>query len=168
MSSITIICIHLIILLSNIVFIRRTIAVSQCDFSSAIYLQSATYSHSLVLRVQPMLSFEEHYQKNDHVIKEVLVREVIKMPTVNYRHKIKINDIVIIRINDNDDTFLDNSCWHLLRVPTVDVILFLNETHNNEFDLQYPPIESTFRVRENIDAVLNRGEYLLNMQVFSS
>jgi hypothetical protein len=164
MSSTTIVCIQLIILISNIIFIRLTTAVSQCDLSSAINLQSATYIHSLILRVQPINSSEEDYQKTRIAIRKVLVREVIKIPTVN-QHQVKMNDIIIIRINDNDNDneFLDNSCWHLLRISTVDVILFLNETKTDAFDLHYPPVESTLRVRQHIDAVLSHGEYLLNM-----
>ncbi|CAF0966327.1 unnamed protein product [Adineta steineri] len=161
MSSITIICIQLIILISKISFIHQAIAVNQCDFSSSIYLQAATYTHSLVLRVQPLHLLDQDYNINNTIIRKVLVREVIKIPTNNnnHHHHIKMNDIIIIRINDNDDEFLDNSCWHLLRISTVDVILFLNETNTNEFDLHYPPVESTLRVRENIDAVLNHETY---------
>jgi hypothetical protein len=160
MSSTTFACIQLIILITNIIFIPLTTAVSQCDLSSAINLQSAAYIHPLILRVQQIHSFEEDYQKNKTVIRKVLVREVIKVSTVN-QYKIKMNDIIIIRINDNK--FLDNSCWYLLRISTVDVILFLNETNVDPFDLHYPPVESTLRVRQHIDAVLNHGEYLLNM-----
>jgi hypothetical protein len=166
MSSTTIVCIQLIILISNIIFIHLTIAVSECDLSSAINLQSATYSHSLILRVQPIRSSEEDYKTNKILIEKVLVREVIKIPTVHHhQHQVKMNDIIIIRINDDDDDngFFADSCWQLLRISTVDVILFLNETNANEFDLHYPPVESTLRVRQHIDAVLNYGEYLLNM-----
>jgi hypothetical protein len=170
MSSITIVCFQLIILISKIIYFRQTIAASQCDFSSAINLQSATYSQSLILRVQPLHLSEEDYKKNTTIIRKVLVREVIKIPTVNRsQHQIKMNDMIIIRIyNDNDDEFLYDSCWYLLRIPTVDVILFLNETNTNEFDLHYPPVESTLRVRQHIDAVLNHGKYLLNMEVSSA
>jgi len=162
MSSTTIICIQLIILISNIISIRLTLAVSQCDLSSAINLQSAAYIHSLILRVQPIDLSQQNYKINRIVIRKVLVREVIKISIV-HQHPVKMNDIIIIRINDDDSDFLDDSCWHLLRVPTVDVIIFLNETNINEFDLHYPPVESTLRVRQHIDAVLNHGEYLLNM-----
>jgi hypothetical protein len=156
MSSTTIVCIQLIVL---IIFIPRTIAVSQCDLSSTINLQTATYSHSLILRVQPILSSNKNI-----ILQEVLVREVIKIPRNNiYQHKVKMNDIILIRINNDDDQFLVDSCWHLLRISTVDVILFLNQTNTNEFDLHYPPVESTLRVRQNIDVVLNHGKYLLNM-----
>ncbi|CAF1145491.1 unnamed protein product [Adineta ricciae] len=161
MSSITNSYIQLIILISRIIFIHQTIAVNQCDFSSAPYLQSAAYSHSIVLRVQPIDLFEQDYKRSDSIIRKVLVREVIKSPlnSSSVEKQVKTNDMIIIRINDNDDEYLDNSCWHLLRVGTVDVILFLNETKNNEFDLHYPPVESTLRVRENIDAVLNHDPY---------
>jgi hypothetical protein len=156
MSSTTIVCIQLIIL---IIFIPRTIAVSQCDLSSTINLQTATYSHSLILRVQPILSSNKNI-----ILQAVLVREVIKIPMNNiYQHQVKMNDIILIRINNDDDQFLVDSCWHLLRISTVDVILFLNQTNTNEFDLHYPPVESTLRVRQNIDVVLNHGKYLLNM-----
>jgi hypothetical protein len=162
MSSTTIICIQLIILISNIISIRLTLAVSQCDLSSAINLQSAAYIHSLILRVQPIDLSQQNYKINRTVIRKVLVREVIKIAIV-HQHPVKMNDIIIIRINDDDSDFLDDSCWHLLRIPTVDVIIFLNETNINEFDLHYPPVESTLRVRQHINAVLNHGEYLLNM-----
>jgi hypothetical protein len=162
MSSTTIICIQLIILISNIISIRLTLAVSQCDLSSAINLQSAAYIHSLILRVQPIDLSQQNYKINRIVIRKVLVREVIKIAIV-HQHPVKMNDIIIIRINDDDSDFLDDSCWHLLRIPTVDVIIFLNETNINEFDLHYPPVESTLRVRQHINAVLNHGEYLLNM-----
>jgi hypothetical protein len=166
MSSTTIICIQLIILISNIISICLTFTVSQCDLSSAIHLQTVAYIHSLILRVQPIDLSEQNYKINQIVIRKVLVREVIKIPRVN-QHPVKMNDIIIIRINDNDNDFLDDSCWHLLRIPTVDVILFLNQTNINEFDLHYPPVESTLRVRQHIDAVLHHGEYLLNMYVLS-
>ena len=162
MSSTTIICIQLIILISNIISIRLTFAVSQCDLSSAIHLQTAAYIHSLILRVQPIDIPEQNYKVNRMIIRKVLVREVIKTPRA-HQHPIKINDMIIIRINDDDNDFLDDSCWHLLRIPTVDVIIFLNETNTSEFDLHYPPVESTLRVRQHIDAVLHHGEYLLNM-----
>ncbi|CAF2806786.1 unnamed protein product [Rotaria sp. Silwood2] len=161
MSSTTIICIQLIILITNVIFIRLTIAISQCDLSSAINLQWATYSHSLILRVQPIRSSEQGYAKNMTIIRKVLVREVIKMSRIN-RHQdqlVKMNDIVIIKINDNDNEYLDDSCWHLLRISTVDIILFLNDTNTNEFDLHYPPVESTFRTRQHIDVVLNHETY---------
>jgi len=169
MSSITIVCIQLIILISKILFIRLTTAVSQCDLSSTINLQSATYIHSLILRVQPIHSSEYDYKINKIVIRKVLIREVIKIPIVNHQqHPIKMNDIIIIRIHDDDKEFLDTSCWDLLRISTIDIILFLNETNTNEFNLHYPPVESTLRVRQNIDAVLHHGEYLLNMKALSS
>jgi hypothetical protein len=149
-------------LISNIISIRLTLAVSQCDLSSAINLQSAAYIHSLILRVQPIDLSQQNYKINRIVIRKVLVREVIKIAIV-HQHPVKMNDIIIIRINDDDSDFLDDSCWHLLRIPNVDVIIFLNETNINEFDLHYPPVESTLRVRQHINAVLNHGEYLLNM-----
>jgi hypothetical protein len=136
---------------------------SQCDLSNAIHLQSATYTHSIIVRVQPILSRE--FNSNEpasHLLRQVLVREVIKYPiTARYQRQIQMNDHVIIRINENqhEDDVNDHSCWHLLRISTVDIILFLNETTSDEFDLYYPPVESTFRVRQNIDAVLNYGKY---------
>jgi hypothetical protein len=166
MSSTTIVCIQLIILISHIIFIHLTIAASQCDLSSAIHLQSATYIHSLILRVQLIHSTE---QDSQILIRKVLVREVIKSSIVNLRqHQVQMNDIIIIRLNDDDNRFLDDSCWHLLHVASVDIILFLNETNINAFDLYYPPVESTLRVRQHINAVLNHGEYLLNMEVLFS
>ena len=174
MSSTTIAGILLIIWLNNgISVLRLTLASSPCDLSSAINLQSVTYSHSLVVRVQPIPLGDED---NQLLLRHVHVREVIKSPMATTsaaaaaaaaHPQIKADDIVIIRItNENDGKSLDDSCWHLLRIPTVDVILFLNATSaSNQFDLYYPPVESTFRVRENIDAVLNHGKCLLNMQV---
>ena len=169
MSRTTIAGILLIVLLNNgVSVLRLTSASSPCDLSSAINLQSVTYSHSLVVRVQPIPLSDD--DDNQLLVRHVLVREVIKspMPMPSDVHpRIKPDDIVIIRItNENDGKSLDDSCWHLLRVPTVDIILFLNATSaSNQFDLYYPPVESTFRVRENIDAVLNQGKCLLNMQV---
>ncbi|UJR31474.1 hypothetical protein I4U23_018963 [Adineta vaga] len=165
MSSTTNSCFQLIILISKIIFLHQTIAVNQCDFSSAPYLQSATFSHSIVLRVQPVDLFGQDYKRSDLIIRKVLVREVIKSPlnSLSFQQQVKMNDMIIIRIFDNDDDdgdeILDSSCWQLLRLGSVDVILFLNETNNNEFDLHYPPVESTLRVRENIDAVLNHDPY---------
>ncbi|CAF4736185.1 unnamed protein product [Rotaria sp. Silwood1] len=147
---------------NNIIFIRLTIAFNQCDLSSAINLQWATYRHSLILRVQPIRLSENVYTKNMTIIRKVLVREIIKMSKINYykNHQIvKIDDIIIIKINDNDNEYLDDICWHLLRLSTMDIILFLNETNTNEFDLDYPPIESTFRIRQHIDTVLNYETY---------
>jgi len=126
-------------------------SINQCGLLSAIDLQSATYCHSLILRVKPINLSEEIVQ--NIVTRKVLVREMIKIP-MNSSHQMNINDIIIIRI-DND---LDDSCWHLLRKENVDLILFLNQTNTNEFDLHYPPVESTLRVRENIYAVLNYGK----------
>jgi hypothetical protein len=81
----------------------------------------------------------------------------MKTPKIRY-HQITINDIIIIRIDKDLEQILDDSCWHLLRIPDIDLILFLNETNANEFDLRYPPVESTMRVRQNIDAVTNYGK----------
>ncbi|CAF3698673.1 unnamed protein product [Rotaria socialis] len=93
--------------------------------------------------------------------RQAVVREVIKMAKINLRHHelVKIHDIIIININDVNNQDLDDSCWHLLRISTVDIILFLNETNTSEFNLQYPPVESTLRVRQQIDAVLNHETY---------
>lgn len=165
MSSTTIICIELIILIISIIFTHLTIAINQCDLLSTINLQSATYTHSLILRVQTIYSSGQDYVKNTTNIRKVLVREVIKMSEM-IRHQpevVKIHDIIIIKINDVNNEFFDDSCWHLLRLSTVDIIIFLNETNASEFDLQYPPVESTLRVRQQIDAVLNHGKCLLNM-----
>jgi hypothetical protein len=147
MSSVTIL---LIVLMNNI---YRTSPAGQCDFSSPIDLQSATYSHSLILRVQPIVSSDQISQNIP--TRKVLVREVLKIATIS-RHQMKMNDMIIIRIDDD----VDHSCWHLLRIANIDLILFLNTTNANEFDLRYPPVESTLRVRQNIDTVLNYGTYL--------
>jgi hypothetical protein len=146
MSSITILL---------IIFIFQIITSNQCDLLGAIDLQSATYSHSLILRVQPIDSIEE-IEKN-LITRKVLIIEMIKIPFIS-KHQIKINDMIIIRIDKDVDELLDTSCWHLLRIKNIDIILFLNETNTNEFDLRYPPVESTFRVRQNIDAVMNYGK----------
>ena len=157
MLSTTIVC----ILISNIIFVRLTIGVNQCDLSSAINLQTATYSHSLILRVQPIDLSKQIYTETNFSTKKVFVREVIKIPqTIRRQHLVKMNDIVIIRINGENHKLLDDPCWHLLRTPTVNVILFLNETNTNEFNLYYPPVESTLHTRQHIDAVLTHGKYL--------
>ena len=149
MSSITII---LIILITNILHI---LTINQCNLLSTIDLQAATYSHSLILHVQPIYSSEEI--EKTLLIRKVLVREVIKIPLISY-HQVKINDRILIEIDDNFDEIHDNSCWHLLRVINIDIILFLNQTNTNEFILRYAPVESTLRVRQNIDAVMNYGK----------
>jgi len=159
MSSITII----LIILINYIYIYQTITSNQCDFLSAIDLQSATYRHSLILRVQPINSFEE-IEKN-FITRKVLIREVIKISIIS-NHQIKINDMIIIRIDKDLDEVLNNSCWHLLRIKNIDIILFLNETNTNQFDLRYPPVESTVRVRQNIDAVMNYGKLFYSIQMF--
>lgn len=166
MSNTTNVCIQLIILISNIIYLHLTIAVSQCELSSAINLQMATYIHSFILRVETMNSSEEmnNIKLNKTLKRNVRVREIIKNSIDNhYPDQIKMNDIIIIRINHDNTKLFDNSCWNLLRLSTIDIIVFLNKTNTNEFDLYYPPTESTLRVRENIDAVLNYGEYLFNM-----
>lgn len=140
MSSVTL----LLIIFSH--SISQTINSNQCDFLTSFDLQSATYSHSLILRVQPFNASED--------MVEVLVREVIKIPPLSY-HSIKIDDLVIIRIDQD----LDDSCWYLLRMENLDLILFLNVTNTDEFNLRSPPVEVTFRVRQNIDAVINYGKY---------
>jgi hypothetical protein len=126
-------------------------SINQCRVLSAIDLQSVTYCHSLILRVQPIYSSEEIVQ--NIVTRQVLVRELIKIP-MNSSHQMNINDIIIIRIHND----LNDSCWHLLRIENVDLILFLNQTNTNEFDLHYPPVEPTPHVRKNIYAVMNYGK----------
>ncbi|CAF4015717.1 unnamed protein product [Rotaria sordida] len=150
MLNVTII---LIILINNI---YQIISITQCNLLNPIDLQSATYSHSLILRVQPTYSSETI--EKTLIISEVLVREVIKISTNNY-NKIKMNDLILIRIDNNIEEIYDDSCWYLLRITTIDIILFLNETNTNEFDLRYPPMESTLYVRYNIDAVINYETY---------
>ncbi|CAF3741406.1 unnamed protein product [Rotaria socialis] len=150
MSSVTFI---LIILINNI---HQTSTISQCDLLNAIDIQSATYSHSLILRVQPIYSSET--SEKAIAVTEVLVREVIKLSNISY-HKIKMNDIILVRTDSDLEELLDDSCWYLLRITTIDIILFHNETNTNEFDLRYPPMESTLYVRQNIDAVMNYDTY---------
>ena len=86
-----------------------------------------------------------------------------------------MNDMIIIKISGDDDDddnnhnnqqFLDDTCWNLLRLTNIDSIIFLNETNANHFDLHYPPVESTLRIRQSIDAVLHQGKYLFNMSIF--
>ena len=177
MSSATIASVRLIVLISNIVYLHQTTAVSQCELSSAIHLQSVTYTHSLIVRVQPIVSSELDWTANSPArlvpLRKVLVREVIKSPISEPREhhqQIKMNDLIIIRIkDDHQEDFLDDSCWQLLRISTIDVILFLNQTSIDEFDLYHPPVESTFRVRQDIDAVLHHGKFFapLDMPVAS-
>lgn len=162
MSNISIICIQLIILISNIIFLTRTIAASSCEFSSAIHLQSATYIHPLILRIQPIDSSNKNFSQNKPSQIRVRVREILKS---SYKQtQVKMNDMIIIKItNDDDDDdsnqFLDDTCWNLLRLTNIDSIIFLNETNTNQFDLHYPPVESTLRVRQNIDTVLRHETY---------
>ncbi|CAF3637514.1 unnamed protein product, partial [Rotaria sp. Silwood2] len=92
MSSVSII---LIILINNI---YQTLAITQCNLLNPIDLQAAAYNHSLILRVQPIYSSETI--EKTIVISEVLVREVIKISTNSY-HKIKMNDLILIRIDNN-------------------------------------------------------------------
>ncbi|CAF0879133.1 unnamed protein product [Adineta steineri] len=150
MSSVTIL---LIILINNI---YQIISISQCDLLNIIDIQSAAYCHSLILRVQPIYLSEEIL--DNIVTRKVRIREVIKLPRNNNR-QMKMNDIIIIRIDNDLDEMLDDSCWHLLRIDNADIILFLNETNMNEFDLRYPPVETTLRIRENIYAVMNYETY---------
>lgn len=124
---------------------------SQCDLSSAFDLQAAAYRHSYILRVQPIYTSEE--VPSALATRTVLLREVIKAAS-NTSHAMHVNDLVVIRI----DHTLDEPCWQLLQIEHADVILFLNETVNKDFDLTFPPVESTLRVREHIAAVMNYGE----------
>ena len=165
MSSITLVCLQLIILLSKILSIHLVFTTNQCDFLSAFHLQSATYIHSVILRVQAIDSSSSRQQ---NILRKVLVREVIKIPHTR-QYPVKMNDIIIIRINDDNPTnLLDDSCWHLLQISTIDVILFLNETRLHEFNLFYPPVESTLRVRQHIDTVLHHGKLSEYCQTFMS
>lgn len=132
--------------------ISQTKSIHSCDSVSSIDIQTATYTYGLILRVQTLNSSEEI--EKDQIIQNVLVREVIKMPIATH-HPIQIDDVVFIRIDQD----LDESCWQLLRIENLDLILFLNDTNSHEFDLDFPPIESTFRTRLNIDAVINSGKY---------
>ena len=76
MSSISIILIFLINHISKI------ISINQCDSLSSIDLQSATYTHSVILHVQPIYSSDDENDKNN-IIRKVLVREVIKMSKIS-------------------------------------------------------------------------------------
>jgi hypothetical protein len=145
MSSVRLIFILLINQISAVIFH------SHCDLLSAVDLQAATFRHSYILRVQPVYSPEEAVQTL--VARKVFLREAVKTPS-RTSHAMKPNDILHIRI-DHD---LDDSCWQLLQMEQADIILFLNETTTDEFDLHFPPVESTLRVRENIQAVLNYGK----------
>ncbi|CAF1653920.1 unnamed protein product [Adineta ricciae] len=129
---------------------------SQCDLLSAIDLQSATYSHSIILRVQPVYSSEEILE--NFILRKVFIREILKIPTRIF-HSMKVNDTIFLRIEQELDEMLDDSCWQLLRMENADIILFLNDTTRRQFHLQYPPVESTLRVRENIQTVLNYETY---------
>lgn len=137
----------LILLINSISPIHNS---NSCDFLSSIDIQSATYTHSLILRVQTLNSSEEMDQ--DLLTEKVLIREVIK--TIDLL-AIRIDDVIGIRIDQD----LDESCWSLLRINDLDLILFLNQSNTREYDLHYPPIEHTFRIRQNIDAVINAGKY---------
>jgi hypothetical protein len=155
----------IIILIISINYISQIISNNQCDLVNGIDIQSATYSHSLILRVQPLNSFEEI--EKIFITRKVLIRELIKIPLNNHQ-KIKINDMIIIRIDKDRNEILDNSCWNLLRIKNIDIILFLNQTNTNVFDLRYPPVQSTFRVRENIDSVINYGKLFYSKSNVSS
>lgn len=132
--------------------ICQTTSTHSCDSGSSIDIQSAAYTHAFILRIQTLNSSEEI--ENDLITQNVLVREVIKMPKTSH-HPIQTDDVILIRIDQD----LDESCWQLLRIENLDLILFLNYTNSQEFDLEFPPIESTFRNRQNIDAVINAGKY---------
>ena len=155
----------ILILLIHSIYLTTT-TIHQCDISSAIDLQSATYHHSLILRVQSIISSEQvEKTMNNIIIRTVLVREVIKIPTIISYNQVKMNDRILIRIDDDLDEIVDDSCWHLLRISNIDIILFLNQTNTDEYNLQYPPVESTFHVRENIDAVLNYGKFIYKISL---
>ena len=164
MSSITIATLQLLVLISHITIFHQTMAaLRQCDLSSAINLQSATYTHSIIVRVQPISSSKSEWKENEPLLRQVLIREVIKDSNAYYspfRAPLQINDLVIIRIQDQyqQAVLLQDSCWNLLEVTTIEIILFLNQTQTDQFDLNYPPVESTIRVRQNIEAVLNYGK----------
>ena len=132
-------------------------AASQCDARNSIDLQSAAYRYSLILRVHPMVAAEVTETRT------VFVREVIKRP-----NGVAISSIIVLRLATALDPAVDESCWHLLEIGNIDSILFLNQTASNEFDLQHPPVESTLRVRQQIDAVLNHGRSTLSLSLSSS
>ena len=165
MSSVTLVSLQLIIFITNLIDLRPTMfkTVNACDLISGVHLQAATYTHSVILRVQPLVNNGTDWRTSTEAAgattttttsAQVRVREVIK--SVLDQQWIRIDDLIHIRIKDDH---LDQTCWHLLRRSAIDLIIFLNRTSNNEqFDLIYPPVESTYRVREHIDAVLNSGE----------
>ena len=121
-------------------------AASHCDARNSVDLQSAAYRYSVILRVHPMVTAEVTETRT------VFVREVIKRP-----NSIAISSIVVIRPAAAATPLVDESCLHLLEIGNIDSILFLNQTDSDVFDLQHPPVESTLRVRQQIDAVLNYG-----------
>ena len=147
--------------MSNIIFLLILLINSispsnnsnSCDFVSSIDIQSATYTHALILRIQTLNSSED--MERDLVTENVLVREVIKTSKASNPPPVRIDDVISIRIDQD----LDESCWYLLRIENLDLILFLNQTNTREYYLHYPPIEFTFRVRQNIDAVIHSGKY---------
>src|SRR5689334_12584560 len=106
--------------------ISQTNNSNSCGFVNSIDIQSASYTHSLILRVQTLNSSKE--TGKDLVTQNVLVREVIKMPHISH-HLIQIDDVIVIRIDQD----LDESCWHLLRIGNLDLILFLNQTNSQGF-----------------------------------
>ena len=154
MSSVSLL---LLVLLNNI---SQALLTSPCDLPPLVELQSAIYRYPFLIRVQPIfLSESVEKARQPMQTEKVLVREVIKTPSFQ-SSPVKMNDTILIRISLEMSRSLDDSCWQLLRSSNVDLILFLNETRTrNEFHLPYPPVESTVRVRENIDAVLSHGMY---------
>lgn len=167
MSSVTLVSLQLIIFITNLIDLRPTMfkTVNACDLINGIHIQAATYTHSVILRVQPIVNNGTDWRTSSGTLTtagtntvasaQVRVREVIK--SLFDHHSIQINDLIHIRIRND---YFDHSCWHLLRRSSIDLILFLNRTmSNDQFDLIYPPVESTYRVREHIDSVLNSGEF---------
>ena len=127
--------------------------INPCEIPNLIELQSAIYRCSSIIRVPSAFLSEslDHAQP----VHEVRVREIIKMP-VDTAFPLHINDLIRIHFSDALVELMDDSCWQYLRLSNVDLILFLNETdHPEEFHLLSPPVESTIRVRQNLDTVLN-------------
>ena len=147
----------LIVLINNI---SQALMISPCDLPHLVELQSAIYRYPFLIRVQPIfLSDSIEKARQSTRTGQVMVREVIKTPLPN-SSPVSINDMILIRFNREMNRLFDDSCWQLLRSSNADLILFLNDTRTNgEFHLPYPPVESTVRVRENIDAVLSQGRF---------
>lgn len=163
MSTSAIICFQLVGFIIQIVYFHRAMAHSyQCDLSNSVNLQSAAFTHSIIVRVQRIQFFQSQRKQTDPLLHQVLIREIIKDSSQFYspiQLTLKINDIIVIRIQHKYQhaPVQEDTCWRLLEFSNIDIILFLNQTQTDQFDLNYPPVEATIRVRQNIDDVLNYG-----------